>query len=224
MALPINYTDDVFEGNRKYTLINNTDGTISLVDVTEYSQEGSPIGAAQINAITGEVNAVQENLADAVTEEELTSAMSQRVSSVLLNRTSCAYSTENMHSILLDYLTANSLGEQRNTVSIDVKYAENKTFSYLVSCNGTNMFRALEWSYYNNAIRMSQYGNGTWADYMLIGVDGDGRFGGQVKAPAGTDYTEARMRNAVILAKANDPGHNASVDYPNGTLVLVRKA
>ncbi len=47
-----------------------------------------------------------------------------------------------------------------------------------------------------------------------------GTFAGQVIAPAGTDYTTARIRNAVIVSA--DPGEGASVSYPNGTLIFVK--
>lgn len=48
-----------------------------------------------------------------------------------------------------------------------------------------------------------------------------GTFGGQVAAPAGTDYTTARIRNAVILPKESDPGVGVAVSYPNGTIIFV---
>ena len=60
MALPTNYKDDVLgdsmDGKRRYRVIENSDGTISLEDVTEYSQTGSDFGAFDINQINEEVN------------------------------------------------------------------------------------------------------------------------------------------------------------------------
>lgn len=57
MALKTNYVDDIFDGdNRKYRQINNSDGTISLSDVTNYSQMGDKFGASDINATNTEVN------------------------------------------------------------------------------------------------------------------------------------------------------------------------
>lgn len=60
-TLPTNYQDDIMNasmnGKRRYTFEQNSDGTYSLVDVTTYDQIGSDFGAAQINAITTEVNA-----------------------------------------------------------------------------------------------------------------------------------------------------------------------
>lgn len=47
--LRTDYQDDVFEGRRKYTMVNNQDGTVSLIDATEYSVEGDNYGASEIN-------------------------------------------------------------------------------------------------------------------------------------------------------------------------------
>ena len=59
-TLPTNYQDDILNasmnGKRRYNLIQNTDGTVSLEDVTDYDQVGSNFGAGQINAITTAVN------------------------------------------------------------------------------------------------------------------------------------------------------------------------
>ncbi|MDF2610035.1 MAG: hypothetical protein K0R92_1509 [Lachnospiraceae bacterium] len=54
--LKTDYKDDIFIGARKYQMINNADGTVSLVDVTTYTQQGDYLGANDMNAITGEVN------------------------------------------------------------------------------------------------------------------------------------------------------------------------
>lgn len=48
-----------------------------------------------------------------------------------------------------------------------------------------------------------------------------GTFAGQVAAPAGTDYTTARIRNQVFLPLASEPTAGASSPYPNGTVVDV---
>ena len=59
-TLPVNFKDDILDasmnGRRRYQLISNSDGTYSLEDVTEYTQEGSNFGAAQINATNTAVN------------------------------------------------------------------------------------------------------------------------------------------------------------------------
>lgn len=77
--LPVDFKDDVLQaemaGKRKYRIIQNEDGTISLEDVTNYSQIGSNFGAAQMNATNLAVNEsfdknkVIDSLADIVVNE-----------------------------------------------------------------------------------------------------------------------------------------------------------
>lgn len=51
--LKTNYVDDVLDTTknqlRKYQQIQNDDGTVSFVDVTEYTQVGTSFGAKDIN-------------------------------------------------------------------------------------------------------------------------------------------------------------------------------
>ena len=54
--LKTDYQDYTFVGNKKFNLINNSDGTISLVDVTEYVVEGDEFGANDINATNQLIN------------------------------------------------------------------------------------------------------------------------------------------------------------------------
>lgn len=55
--LPTNYQDAVWNGNRKYKMINNSDDTVSFEDVTEYSQkENSFFGADDANAMNAAMN------------------------------------------------------------------------------------------------------------------------------------------------------------------------
>ena len=60
-TLPVNFKDDILnagmDGKRKFTITQNTDGTSSIEDVTEYDQIGSNFGSAQINATNTAVNA-----------------------------------------------------------------------------------------------------------------------------------------------------------------------
>lgn len=59
-VLPVNFKDDLLaesmNGKRKYRMIDNDDGTISLEDVSEYLQTGSTFGAGQINSTNQAVN------------------------------------------------------------------------------------------------------------------------------------------------------------------------
>ena len=60
MALKTNYKDDVFEGNRKYTLTQGGDGKYEIIDSTNYTVQGDTFGAKDLNAITKTLNALQE--------------------------------------------------------------------------------------------------------------------------------------------------------------------
>ena len=59
MALRANYKNDVFEGNRKYTLIQGGDGKYEIIDSTNYTVQGDAFGANDINATNSAVNALQ---------------------------------------------------------------------------------------------------------------------------------------------------------------------
>ena len=63
MALKTDYQDDVLDGLRKYRTVNNSDGTVSFVDVTEYVTEGDDYGANDINATNSLANTTSGNLA-----------------------------------------------------------------------------------------------------------------------------------------------------------------
>lgn len=59
-TLPTNFQDDILseamDGKRRYNLIQNSDGTVSLEDATDYSQIGSNFGAVQMNSTNTAVN------------------------------------------------------------------------------------------------------------------------------------------------------------------------
>lgn len=64
MALKTNYVDDVLNTSkntvRRYDMVTNSDGTISLYDSTSYTQVGDEYGASQVN----EQNKMINNLDD----------------------------------------------------------------------------------------------------------------------------------------------------------------
>lgn len=97
--LPVNFKDDVidtsFSDKRRYNIIDNTDGTKSLEDVTTYAQIGSDFGAEQVNQTNGKVN----ELIDAMPNEFL-----------LLNQGALTFSN-NTASITDERITANSLAD-----------------------------------------------------------------------------------------------------------------
>lgn len=74
--LKTNYKDDIpaesENEKRRYNVIHNADGTITLEDATEYTQKGDDFGAADINATNAKVNVLNESLKDGLkmTEDE----------------------------------------------------------------------------------------------------------------------------------------------------------
>ena len=76
------WKDDIFEGeHRKYNLIENEDGTVSLQDATDYTQQGDAFGAKELNAIAAEVNETKKSVSDgktliaaAITEKKVKTA------------------------------------------------------------------------------------------------------------------------------------------------------
>lgn len=53
------WKDDMFSGQRKYNVTQNSDGSQSFTDVTAYTQEGDAFGAKELNEIGAEVNKIQ---------------------------------------------------------------------------------------------------------------------------------------------------------------------
>ena len=64
--LKTNYVDDVLDSSknqlRKYQQIQNDDGTVSFVDVTEYTTTGTSFGAKDINDTNTAVNELNNSL------------------------------------------------------------------------------------------------------------------------------------------------------------------
>lgn len=76
--LPTDYQDAVWNGNRKYKMINNSDGTVSFEDVTEYSQkENSFFGADEANAMNAGMNELAANMESVAENAETASTAAQ---------------------------------------------------------------------------------------------------------------------------------------------------
>lgn len=69
MGLKTDYKDAMYDGQRRYRLIPNEDGTYSLPDATAYTQQGDKFGANDINTTNKAINRI-----DHVTEVTLTVA------------------------------------------------------------------------------------------------------------------------------------------------------
>lgn len=76
--LPTDYQDAVWNGNRKYNMINNADGTVSFEDVTEYSQkENSFFGADEANAMNAGMNELAANMESVAENAQTASTAAQ---------------------------------------------------------------------------------------------------------------------------------------------------
>lgn len=62
MALKTDYKDAMFDGSRKYRITENDDGTVTIEDVTIYTQTGDKFGANDVNGTNEEVNRVAGEL------------------------------------------------------------------------------------------------------------------------------------------------------------------
>lgn len=60
MALKTDYQDALFDGRRKYRMIENQDGSYSFNDITTYLQEGDTYGAEEINTTNEAVNTISD--------------------------------------------------------------------------------------------------------------------------------------------------------------------
>ena len=59
VLLPVNYTDAVWSGLKRYMQVNNEDGTVSFQDVTVYSQkDNSFFGAKDANRMNEALNTI----------------------------------------------------------------------------------------------------------------------------------------------------------------------
>lgn len=77
--LKTDYQDYTFLGNKKFVMINNSDGTVSFKDVTEYAIEGDDFGADDINATNQRINEMNEIgvYQGTCTDEELKQAIAE---------------------------------------------------------------------------------------------------------------------------------------------------
>lgn len=68
MALKTDYVNDKFEGSRRWTIVENDDGSVSLEDITEYAVNGDIFNADDINATNTQINTNTSTIAKNKTE------------------------------------------------------------------------------------------------------------------------------------------------------------
>lgn len=132
-TLPVDFQDDILEssmgGKRRYNLINNPDGTVSLEDVTDYTQVGSNFGAAQMNATNQAVNesADKANIIDVLglilsNTEEGKIAGALAIKNFYANAAKTANVIDNLNDILANVTAGKIAG------ALALKELNNKAF------------------------------------------------------------------------------------------------
>lgn len=122
--LPTDYQDAVWNGNRKYRMITNSDGTVSFEDVTEYSQkEYSFFGADEANAMNAGMNELAENMETVATNAQLAKTSAD---------TATTKATEAANSATA---AANSQTEAANSASIATSKATEAANSQTEAAN-----------------------------------------------------------------------------------------
>ena len=110
-VLPVNFKDDILAssmgGKRRYNLIQNSDGTYSLEDATEYTQTGSDFGAGQINATN---QAVNESCDKANVIETMDDIVANQASGMIAGAKAVAELNGNLQWSELKSITQNNTG------------------------------------------------------------------------------------------------------------------
>lgn len=135
MALKTDYKDAMFDGDRKYRITANADGTSRIADETEYTQEGDFFGANDINATNKAVNHLTHTTQVTLTVGGWTGSAAPYTQTVKVNE-----ATEKMEAILVSALAAGA--------DLDTQKAYAKAFGIISSGtaelgNGTATF----WAY-----------------------------------------------------------------------------
>lgn len=120
MDLKTDYMDAMFDGQRRYRLIPNEDGTYSLPDETTYTQKGDKFGANDINSTNEAVNRLNH-----VTEITLTASGWIGSAAPFVQKVTVTGATEDMEAIVVSAL------EDGATEAVQKSYV--KAFGFVVS-------------------------------------------------------------------------------------------
>lgn len=128
-TLPVNFKDDILNssmgGKRRYNLIQNSNGTVSLEDVTSYTQVGSDFGAAQMNQTN---KAVNESCDKANVIDDLDDIMANQASGMIAGAKAVATLNADL-SEFLNRCSYSDLGEiETNETWVDGKKIYRRTF------------------------------------------------------------------------------------------------
>lgn len=125
--LRTDYKDDILNAEvntrRKYQMITNEDGTVSFVDVTEYSQEGDLFGALAVNAIAEAVNQATTSANDAAS----VASTAQSTADSAVSAASTAQSTAN--TAKTNAATAQSTANTAKTNASNAQTTANNAYN-----------------------------------------------------------------------------------------------
>lgn len=160
-TLRTNYKDDILaaamDGKRQYQMINNPNGTVSFIDVTEYTQRGDTFSSGDINNTNELVNENHTHIRSQATE------LSNHESRISTNEGNIATNTSNIETNRQN-ISINSQAISRNSGRIASLDAYKLTL--------TTLTQSGESLYPTNVIRENWGGNikKSMAIYIDIGL------------------------------------------------------
>lgn len=128
--LPVNFKDDIINTSindkRRYNIEDNSDGTKSLEDVTDYEQVGSNFGAEQINQTNGTVNKLIESVENIENDVEKDFILLNQGTLQFTNNVAVIQDTRITEDSLADvYFTADSANAAESAVISVETFAGN---------------------------------------------------------------------------------------------------
>ena len=125
-------------GKRRFNMIQNSDGTVSFEDVTDYTQVGSTFGAAQINATNEAVN----NAADASKIIDSLETIKANTQSGYIAGALAAKALNSNLSKQISFKKLHSSAQDSGITNVSVSgYSQY----LLVMCYGSNNDNPLDW-------------------------------------------------------------------------------
>ena len=150
MALRTNYQSDKFQGKRKWEVISNNDGTVSLIDVTIYETEGDIFNADDINSTNSQINVntsellkanttIENNKAALTTTIENNKAALTQLRTITLTVSGWSSAAPYMQTISISGMTAS------DSPTVGILYPASLTETQKANIDkGSNMITKLE--------------------------------------------------------------------------------
>lgn len=158
--LPTNYTDASWSGNRKYQQITNSDGTVSFVDKTVYTnKETSFFGAKDANQTNDGINQAMAQLASMDTAYKAAdSNLLAQLNAEITNRTNGDNNVQSTLTAQINTLTQNlnsaksSLTSTDNTLqtSINTLQASLNNLTNILNTGSQYYYENVDWRTWRN--------------------------------------------------------------------------